>query len=47
MGYKPSPSFNGDKGAKAGTSRQALEDVVRTQEVLIRSDIPPNAIELL
>ncbi|HEX8115014.1 MAG TPA: hypothetical protein VF516_45110, partial [Kofleriaceae bacterium] len=39
------PEFT--KGAKAGTSRQALEDVVRTQEVLIKGDIPPEAIELL
>jgi len=38
------PEFT--KGAKAGTSRQALEDVVRTQEVLIKGDIPPEAIEL-
>jgi hypothetical protein len=29
---------------KKGASRQAIEDVVRTQEVLIRGDIPPKAI---
>jgi hypothetical protein len=39
------PEFT--RAGKAGTSRQALEDVVRTQEVLIKGDIPPDAIELL
>jgi hypothetical protein len=39
------PTFK--KGAKATTSRQALEDVVRTQEVLIKGEIPYEAIEQL
>ena len=39
------PTFK--HGAKATTSRQALEDVVRTQEVLIKGEIPYKAIEQL
>jgi len=39
------PSFK--KGAQATTSRQALEDVVRTQEVLIKGEIPHEAVEQL
>ncbi len=39
------PDFT--KGQKASSSRQALEDAVRTQEVLIKGDIPPDAIELV